>query len=104
MTTDGERVCLRRVTYDELWRKCVLLFCHHQKTKKKKKVPRMIFDGISTEEKKLRKNSRLGFSHQKKKVHTKLLPSHGIFTTRKNNKARARGCARVCVCVCRFRE
>ena len=26
MTTDGERVCLRRVTYDELWRKCVSLF------------------------------------------------------------------------------
>ena len=26
MTTDGERVCVVRVTYDELWRKCVSLF------------------------------------------------------------------------------
>ena len=35
----------------------------------KKKVPRMIFDGISINRGKLRKNSRLGF-YQKKKVHT----------------------------------
>ena len=47
---------------------------------------------------KLRKNFRLGF-YQKKKVHTKFLPSLSIFTTRKNNKARARGCSCVCVSV-----
>ena len=83
----------------ELWRKCVLLFCHHQKTKKKKKVPRMIFDGISTEEKKLRKNSRLGFSHQKKRS-TQNFCLHTA-SSQQERKARARGC--VCVCVCRFR-
>ena len=106
MTTDGERVCLRRVTYDELWRKCVLLFCHHQKTKKKKKVPRMIFDGISTEEKKLRKNSRLGFSHQKKKRSTQNFCLHTASSQQERTTKRALEGVRVCVCVCvcRFRE
>ena len=105
MTTDGERVCLRRVTYDELWRKCVLLFCHHQKTKKKKKVPRMIFDGISTEEKKLRKNSRLGFSHQKKRS-TQNFCLHTASSQQERTTKRALEGVRVCVCVCvcRFRE
>ena len=101
MTTDGERVCLRRVTYDELWRKCVLLFCHHQKTKKKKKVPRMIFDGISTEEKKLRKNSRLGFSHQKKKgPHKTFAFTRHLHNKKEQQSARSRVFACVCVCVC----
>ena len=70
----------------------------------KKKVPRMIFDGISINRGKLRKNSRLGFLSTKKKSTTQNFCLHSIFTTRKNNKARARGCSCVCVCVCRFRE
>ena len=56
-------------------------------------------DGISTGKKIEEKFSFRVLSYQKKKVHTKLLPSLSIFKTRKNNKARARGCSCVCVSV-----
>ena len=57
-----------------------------EEKKKKKKVPRMMME---SQQRKIRKNSRLAFS-TKKKVHC----LH-ITLTRKNNKERARGC--VCV-------
>lgn len=67
--------------------------------KKKKFLPRMMME--SQQRKIEEKFSFRVLSYQKKRS---TLCLHSIFTTRKNNKARARGCSRVCVCVCRFRE
>ena len=58
--------------------------------------------GISINRGKLRKNSRLGFSSQKKKVHTKLC-LHTASSQQERTTKRALEGVRVCVCLCRFR-
>ena len=81
-----------------LMREGQLLFViEDEEEEEKKKVPRMI-DGISINRGKLRKNSRLGF-YQKKKVHTKLLPSTASSQQERTTKRALEG-VRVCVCVC----
>jgi len=69
----------------------------------KKKVPRMIFDGISINRGKLRKNSRLGFYQKKRSTQNFCLQQH-LHNKKEQQSARSRVFACVCVCVCRFRE
>ena len=70
----------------------------------KKKVPRMIFDGISINRGKLRKNFRLGFSSKKKRSTQNFCLQQHLHNKKEQQSARSRVFACVCVCVCRFRE
>ena len=64
----------------------------------KKKVPRMIFDGISINRGKLRKNSRLGFYQKKRSTQNFCL--HLASSKQERTTKRALEGVRVCVCVC----